>query len=363
MGAGIDTGNKTLDDIQDVLKACSYLSGKTKGKEFKDLTQGVQNVIDQAIIDALKLAATNASEHIANVTANDFLDMGRCLDESTKAARMLEQQAYAIAKGMSPERQKAIAKFKESTKMLETVRSSLSTHDATIGELDRQLEGLYITKNCVTDRDAGLEVTRLQRLRRSIEDERAHKTKTILSYFDEQISSSLTQGGTKRDTNDLVIPRDLEKGRGQDLIDNLFAYLRNRASEYYVILPYLYRIGSDYDPTIGSYYKPPSFGDQYEGVNSELLAHYITQSQALYNEIKLKTPKHIMVKINSTFKYGLHDQLSARCSVGDGPTAYFSLLSLYRPSAAAYRDGLIETFNQAYTRFQKGDPKCEIGKL
>lgn len=143
----------------------------------------------------------------------------------------------------------------------------------------------------------------------------------------------------------------------------MYSYLKNRADEYYVILPYLYRISEDYNPSTGAFYKPPNKLDRYNGVDATLVKLYTQQAQSLYTEINMRTPKELMAKIKSTFKYGLHEQLTGRCAEHDGPMAYFSLLSLYRPSSAAYRDKLIETFNQAYTQFAKGDPKAKIQQL
>ena len=197
-----------------------------------------------------------------------------------------------------------------------------------------------------------------QKLRANIESERAHKTKKILSHFNESINST-----TEITDKELKIPTQLEKGKGQELIDNMYAYLKNRASEYYVILPYLTRISEDYDPATGSYYKPPDRANNYNDCKLALRERYAQQAQSLYTEINRRTPKELMVKIKSTYKYGLHEQLTGKCAELDGPMAYFSLLSLYRPSSASYRDGLIEKFNQAYTYFTKGDPKRHIQHL
>jgi hypothetical protein len=110
----------------------------------------------------------------------------------------------------------------------------------------------------------------------------------------------------------------------------------------------------------GSFYKPPCSTDKYAGVDPNIRAQYIQRSLALYTEFNMKTPRALMTKINSTYKSGLYEQISGRCETGDGPMAYFSLLSLFRPSAAAYRDELIEIFNQAHHHFAKGDPKMKI---
>ena len=59
----------------------------------------------------------------------------------------------------------------------------------------------------------------------------------------------------------------------------------------------------------------------------------------------------------------MNEQLQARCDTNDGPSAYFALLSLYRPVNSSHRDALIETFNTAWSYFMKGDYKKPIKYL
>ena len=59
----------------------------------------------------------------------------------------------------------------------------------------------------------------------------------------------------------------------------------------------------------------------------------------------------------------MYEQNEDRCEHGDGPSAYFALISLFKPIKAAHRDTLIEEFNTAWQHFTKGDPRKKIKHL
>ena len=125
--------------------------------------------------------------------------------------------------------------------VLEVIKS-VEKHDDTIKTISVKLDALYNNPDCINT-EVREEIKELQKLRSNIESERTHKMKKILNHFSESILSS-----SDKAVKELTIPTQLEKGKGQDLIDNMYAYLKDRADEYYVILPYLTRISEDYDP-------------------------------------------------------------------------------------------------------------------
>lgn len=350
----------SVAELEEALKEVTDLPHcHNKDVIYRLLAEHIDSTVQPALERAADTAAAAASDQLivpATITAKELTES---LDASEKALANLISQVRDDSSGtLSASRIKAITEFNDSLRVVTEVHKALVKHDKTIKTISTKLEDLYTNQDC-TNPSIGDEIKRLHKLRQNIESERTHKTRKILEHFNDTIRPSTD----KRLTSDLIIPNHLDHGRGQELADNMYAYLKNRADEYYVILPYLYRISEDYDATIGSFYKPPDKHDGYQGVDPALVNLYAKQAQALYTEMNMRTPKELMTRIKSTFKYGLHEQLTGRCEENDGPTAYFSLLSLYRPSSAAYRDALIERFNIAHTHFYTGDPKTKVKDL
>ena len=74
---------------------------------------------------------------------------------------------------------------------------------------------------------------------------------------------------TEKDLVDLTIPKNLKDGKGQELIENMVAWLRGRGKQYYAIIAALLRIGADLDGKEGVYWKPPGLNDGYSEVPEE----------------------------------------------------------------------------------------------
>ena len=257
------------------------------------------------------------------------------------------------------DRQAAIDKFNDSTKLITDIATQMQTYDTTIQTISNQLDKIYTTQD-TTDSTVGTEINRLQTLRKNIQEERTNKQRTITEHFD---GTNTTQSNSKKTLIELSIPTDLQQGKGQKRMDNMNAFLRGRANEYYAVLPYLYRSGADVDYDTGTCYQPPVKRTSYIGVDDSYKQAYTEQATILYLLIKSLTPDNIMNKIRSTYKYGLNEQLQAHCDINDGPSAYFALLSLYRPVNSSHRDALMETFNSAWSYFTKGDYKRPIKHL
>ena len=53
------------------------------------------------------------------------------------------------------------------------------------------------------------------------------------------------------------LPENLDKGKGKALAEAFETYLRSRISQFWPILPFLYRIVSDFDTSKKTFYKLP----------------------------------------------------------------------------------------------------------
>ena len=79
--------------------------------------------------------------------------------------------------------------------------------------------------------------------------EKEFQEKNIVRYYEESIKLS-AGGGSKAETIELSIPKDLDRGMlGQQFIEHVQAYMVCRANEYFAILPFIERTANDYDPS------------------------------------------------------------------------------------------------------------------
>ena len=358
MGTRLLAEQPTVAQLEEALRGVTDLPHcQNKPEIYLAIAEHLQTAIKAALERAAGTAAATAADRLAMPASSSAQGANSSIADGQEALAKLVSRIGEVDTSLPATRIETINKFNSSLRLVLEVIKSVEKHDDTIKTISVKLDALYDNPDCINT-EVREEIKELQKLRSNIESERTHKMKKILHHFSESLLSS-----SDKAVKELTIPTQLEKGKGQDLIDNMYAYLKNRADEYYVILPYLTRISEDYDPATGSFYKPPNKLNNYNGVDPALLSLYIKQAQSLYTEINRRTPKELMAMIKSTFKYGLHEQLTGKCAEHDGPMAYFSLLSLFRPSSAAYRDELIEKFNQAFTYFAKGDPRKHINNL
>jgi hypothetical protein len=252
----------------------------------------------------------------------------------------------------------AVTTYNSSIDKITTLMTHIANRDVLYRSVGVKLDTAY--NGLDPDNTNGNDqIDKLQTLQRNIQEQKQSLQNQIIQYYDNTFRDSKV----KTNLIELKIPKDIHTGKGQMLIDNMKAYLRGRASEYYAIIPYLQRISDDFDNKQGTYWKPPTKANGYNGVPDVMMEAFINQAQALYHVIMDQLTTEVKNKIKSTYKYGTHQQHEDRCNVGDGPSAYFALISLYKPIKAAHRDTLTETFNTAWTHFLKGDPVNKINYL
>ena len=361
MGPGSAEGAQTASQLLKEIEK-TFGTARNTGKDDKwlqkELSAKLKSMITAERREAIDETGRNLTKHIKDTVASNKTTtqdaVKACQD---KLAELDKTQGTVVLSTSSKARQLAIDKFDKSTSLIVGVAKQTATYDTTILSISEQLIKIYAEED-PTSESIGKEITRLQTLRKNVEDERQHLSKSILQHFDESIAT-----GTKKSTIELKIPTNIQHGKGQELIDNVEAYLRNRAGEYYAILPHLHRTVHDFDHETGTYYKPPDKNDYYITIDESYRAAYAEQAETLYLRLKTLTPADIMNRICSTYKYGMHEQSETKCAEGDGPSAYFGLVSLFKPARANHRDELIDTFNNAYLHFQKGDPKRKVQHL
>ena len=192
-------------------------------------------------------------------------------------------------------------------------------------------------------------LTSLQSVRTALEKESEYTQKKVFDYF--ETGSKAVGSGAKVQLTDLVIPKDIHKGKGKELVQNVRAFLQMRAPYYYVIMPQLcYTMAN---ALVGLHSLPPTKADGYVTVKESLRELYSAQSLRLWEEIERRVGKDVIANIRKDFKYGVEEKKTS-CEVGDGVTAVFCLLALYRPSGLAYREKIKDQLAASVGKFSDG---------
>jgi len=333
-------------------------SAEVKQAYMDKLTSVIQETAQAQADQAIKAAQDKAT---AAVTVN----VQKVKDAVNATATRCEQdlkQAQSInttAGGVNSDPNRAVETFTNSIDTVTTIMRLIDGQETRLKAVSVQLNSAYAELNPDGTGDTD-RIDKLNKLRRNIQEQQKTMQSDIISHYD----SAFNQGKSKTNLIDLNIPKDVHTGKGQQVIDNMEAYLRGRGAEYYAIIPYLHRISNDFNTAEGTYWVPPARRHKgYDAVNNTMRKAYADQSYALYHNIKEQLSTETYNRISSTYKYGVHEQKENRCESGDGPSAYFALISLYKPIKAAHRDTLTEDFNTAWQHFTKGDPKKKIKHL
>ena len=337
--------------------------GKTPdAKMVQAIRQLVEKHADARALAVYEAARRNCQETIGDQCVAQMEQICELVKSGQQSAMQLKAAAERVPPGterLREAREKAITRFKDGVKKAIDVSAKLASYETKISEITTQIdEIMFGTENTQNSNQL---VKDKQEERKTLEREKVYAEREMLVFFDG--TGIQSQNDIKRSYNPLVIPADLEKDRGELLIQNMKSYLKFRSPEYYALLPYLFRISDDFDAVEGVFYKPPDKATEYLEVDVRLRHRYSQQAKALYDELALKLPKDVMTKVLATFNYGVNEQCSMKCIHGDGPSVYFALLCLYRPTGAIYREKVETVVNLAPEKFRVGDPTTAIAEL
>jgi hypothetical protein len=363
----------TIDQqlLQDRLKELGNPPARSANPETKKAYMDKLAVLMQETVreQAEQLANTAVNKTAATITQSVEKSVQK-VKEAVQASKKqweetLTQANNTTAGGVNSQQQSvqqekrriAAERFKEQTHQVENLLKQTEQQDVRVKALDLRIKLIY-ESDTLTEAQQD-DITQTTQRRRNCIDQKKYLQEQIIEIYENSLRHK-----KKGDLIALDIPKDLQAGKGQMLIESMKAYLRGRADEYYAIMPYLYRTMDDYDPDTGTFWEPPARrSGGYNQIPAATRSIYAEQAANLYSLIWKNLQTEIQNRIRSTYKYGLHEQKENRCEVSDGPAALFALISLYKPIKAAHRDQLTEDFNQAWTHFTKGDPVRKIKHL
>jgi exonuclease VII small subunit len=250
--------------------------------------------------------------------------------------------------------------FERSLEIVSNLTTKISKADKKIDRCNQRIDSLDADEEN-SDTDDGEELKKLQTKRDNLTKERKYLQQHLFEHFDETLGGM--SNTSKQDKRTLDLPKTLDTVAARTIIDAVKAYLGHRAGEYYAVLPYLNYVMSSYNPRDGTYYQPPSKAEKYIHVPEQLREAYGKQSELLYREILTCIKQPEMVKITTTFTYGLNKDKKARCTVDDGCMALFCLLSKYGKNDAHSLTDLEAHFTSAPHHFSFGSPATKVAIL
>ena len=367
MGSAADAAIQP-DEIRELIVNDLLLTNLVDGCDQADalkmrILEFTQQISTQTA-EAVKDAAINAAQvQIAQPIAAAMSAGIQQANECNAAARALLTEAIGAAGDVGADQHHALVTFEADIEALKQGVAQLADYDATLLDTAKELQDVF-SPGFAGNLKAKCEmVTKLRTLRMELENLKCKLQHDMCERFDE---ATLRNKDTdvRRQLVALDVPKDLAEGKGQLLIENVTAFLRGRATDYFAIIPYLRRIFNDFDAKEGCYFKPPSFEDEYSEVCDELRVLYKAQSALLFSEIQRKANTVLLDDIEADFAYGMHDQLGPiHCTEGDGVMAVFCLITKFRPQDAEFRDGIEQCFVEAHKHFTTGDPRKRISFL
>jgi len=312
---------------------------------------------ETASIEAVKQATTQAQQQLAQpavVKANEAIT---AMNEANSTGIRLAAKAASISGAMTTERSQAIQDYVTATSRIISDSESILKLNIQIAEIDTEINTiLQKPRNEMNLLDKHSATEQLNKLRKTTENQRTAIYENMIAHFNGRGQGyNGAKEFTERDLVDLTIPDGLKEGKGQDLIDNMIAWLRGRGKQFYAIIPALRRIGADLDANEGIYWKPPTLNDDYSDVDPTYRAEYKEQSKQLWHILERLMKSDLKLDTTRLFTYGLNNQYEFQCRAEDGVSAYFALITQNRPQDATYRDQLIKIFEAAPGKFADGN--------
>ena len=317
------------------------ISAATAGSTVKKAAQ----LIDSDVLGPVLARAQNIVK-----TAND----------SRTNAQTLATVARKATGRISDDRAQAELTFTKDMDMLKKQMAVCNDITTTLSSLDGDLQAVMCgAADALTKSD---QTKRLGTLRMAMIDQRNAIINGLIDHMNGQcgnFGSAAKSDGS--DLKGLDIPKNLRDGTGEALIDAVMVYLRGRAKKYYAIIPMLRRIAGDLDASTGTYFQPPTMSDNgYASIDKIFRSVFTSQSREFFDEIWVHLSEELRLLLMRTFNYGVDQQLKFKCPEHDGVSAFFALLSQFRPQGANYRDQLETHFEEASEHFSHGNP---LGKI
>jgi hypothetical protein len=326
------------------------------------------SLIAKMICDATDVAAKSVvTAAQAQVDKNVLATMKSLTDKAQATVTQIEAASKKLLAGAEAKANIITRKRQEAQDNFTSNVEMIKEKTGLITKLDKRLEQMTADLNRVsTDPDIETEdmykrITQISNGQRALTNQKeiAKQQNLMVSHFGDQ-----GLAGKTKELISLVIPEDMEDGKGKEMMANFESYINGRAEHYFALMPYLLRVLEDYDHATGACFKPPCIVEKFNELPEEIRSSYINQSKTLYVYVAItaKLSDQIKALTRATFEYGINDT-ATRCVENDGPNLLFALICMFRPCNAEYTEELESKFIDAHHAFQGADPRDVIKEL
>ena len=342
LGPALTAGRLSPGDLAAKIQADEYLGSERVGST--DMVQARKNVRqlmddyakDIALATVKEARVTMQSEYISKAAARSQSVFDRLQAIEDKSAALIRATNRIPGAGkMSAQRKVAKERYDKSMMLITEIASRLNHQRQTIVDLTTEIDTMLYGSLGAADPAV---LKSKQTTRDSVETESKYATRTLAEHFNP--GNSGARRDAKGEVSKFWCPDDIAKGKGAEFMKRNLKTLYQQATEFWAVLPECDLTCNSFDPSSGSYHKPPTGADGFSGVTEDLRSSYTEQSASLYDKLESKIPPAIMTKVKSTFGHGKGDSLSFACPVGDGPSLIFCIAALFRPSGETYREDL-----------------------
>ena len=162
----------------------------------------------------------------------------------------------------------------------------------------------------------------------------------------------------------LTLPENFQRDKGKMIYSNAKTSITSAAHIYYTLIPFLCRM-NDFCPVTAVFCKPPAEDDvetdelgiiravPYHDVPECMVTEFIQQDKLLYGEISvlLKEYPDLIARLHGEFRYGMHDNRTAKVMQESGINMIWGLMTMFRPAGAEHRMKVETILNKMHEEF------------
>ena len=228
MGTRLLAEQPSVAQLEEALRGATDLPHcQNKPAIYRQIAQHLHSSIEASLTRAADTAAATAADRLIAPVSSVANEANTSMANGQEIlAELINRIGEVDTSTLPASRLEAINKFNSSLALVLETNKALTTHDKTSSTISTELKTLYANNDC-KDHKVREEIQELQKLRSNIEKERSHEIKKLLQHFNENIHSS-----SEHPIKELKIPNNLDKGKGQELIERYSNRIKAFQAEY-----------------------------------------------------------------------------------------------------------------------------------
>ena len=302
MGPALLAGRSTPGDIANQILADEFFGAeRISSVDMVKARKNVRQMMDEyaekiALATVNEARSTMQSEYIAKaaVRSQSIFDRLQAVEDKSNALIRATNRIPGAGK-MSAQRKLAKERYDKSIALVNNIAERLGNQRTQIAELTKDIdEMLYGTASASCD---AVVLKQKQDTRESVEKEQKYAEKSLVQHFNP--GTMTRRNDSKGEVEKFWCPTDIaEKDRGAEFMKRNLKTLYQCATEYWAVIPEVDLTCNSFDPSSGSYHKPPSGADGYMGVADAMRNKYSEHASTLYDKLESKIPEATRLRLN-----------------------------------------------------------------